>query len=139
MLVLNFKKYRSIDVTKVSLSWEPLERGRFVMGTVDIIEILLAQDVILSKMTTTERVSLLAEALKKDKEKSKKPQIYGYSGDPRIMARVLQYEEYPPFITLINGDENIKQFLSDGSHGTPDLIDKIMSMAQELLSQERNK
>ena len=73
-------KYKAIDLNAISGSWSPLEQGRFVLGTVSSIEMLLAQDCIISKMSEAERLDLLAEVRINCAVKQQKGEFYGETG-----------------------------------------------------------
>ena len=129
-------KYRSLDIVVVN-DWGPLETGEYIFGKVAFTEILMAQDAIISKMNETERSALLSEAVKKSTEKSQLAEEYGTSGQiytTWIVARVLQHENYAPFVQKVEESDALQRFIANGSLMSVDwldVLDEIISMAQE--------
>ena len=131
-------KYCSLDISLVSEDWELADRARYTLGTVAFIEILLVQDSIINKMTDAEKIDLITEALNKSNEKSELSGIYGpvdqmYTA--RIMAIVLQQQNYVPFMQMLEESDALQRFIDYGSFVSTDLLDEIISMAQEFLTQ----
>lgn len=132
------EKYCSLDITIVNEEWEPLARSEFVLGTVAYIEIILAQDEIISKMTDDEKRDLIAEALVKSAQKSQHSDVYGAIEQMYttwIIARVLYQENYAPFMQKVEESEDLQYFLDGGTSICFDVSDEIISAAQEFLSQ----
>jgi hypothetical protein len=132
------KKYCSLDITVVNEDWELLAIAEFTLGKVAFIEILLAQDEIISKMNESERHDLLTEALVKNDQKSQHSDVYGAIDQMYtmwIMARVLYQENYAPFMQKVEESEDLQYFLDSGISICTDVSDEIISAAQEFLSQ----
>lgn len=129
-------KYRSIDII-VDNDWGPLETGEYILGKVAFTEILMAQDAIISKLNKTERSALLSEAVNISAEKSQLAEAYGTNSQiytTWIVARVLQHENYAPFMQKVEESDALQLFIANGSvMGVDfvDLLDEIISMAQE--------
>jgi len=131
-------QYKTLDLSVANKDWEPKDRGEYTLGTVAFTEILMAQYEIINKMTEIERINVLSEAIKKNDEKHKFAEFYGQSGQAYtiwIMARVLKSENYAPFIQMVEENDNFQWFLSNCLWGTTDLMNAIISIAQEYLSQ----
>lgn len=129
-------KYRSLDIVVVN-DWGPLEAGEYIIGKVAFTEILMAQDAIISKLNKTERSALLSEAVNISAEKSQLAEAYGTNSQiytTWIVARVLQHENYAPFMQKVEESDALQLFITNGSvMGVDfvDLLDEIISMAQE--------
>ncbi|MDY6912472.1 MAG: hypothetical protein SVM79_08965 [Chloroflexota bacterium] len=131
-------KYKALDLSAVNEEWEPKDIGEFTLGTVAFMEILIAQHEIISKMTKSELLDLLTEAIEKNSEKLQYSESFGQSGrlySTWIIARVLQQENYMPFIQIIDENDNLQWYLSRGQYASTELLDEINSKAQEFLSQ----
>lgn len=131
-------KYRSLDIAEIK-GKETLEIAEYALRTVAFTEILLAQDTIIDKMDKDERTILVSEAIEKDKIKQQFPEIYGGLGGreytTRIMARVMQHENFAPFMQKIEESDSLQTFIATGSFARVALMDEITLMAQEFLSQ----
>ena len=132
------KKYCSLDITIVNESWALGSIAEFTLGKVAFIEIILAQDEIISKMTEGEKRELIAEALAKYDQKGQHSDVYGAIDQMYtmwIMARVLYQENYAPFMQKVEESEELQYFIDGGTSICFDVSDEIISAAQEFLSQ----
>lgn len=131
-------KYCSLNVSLMDQNWEPADRAKYTLGTVAFVEILLSQDDILSKMNDAGKISLITEALNKSTEKGQLSGTYG-SADQLytvlIIARVLQQENYAPFIQKMSESDDLRRFIDNGSFVGTDVLNELVSMAQGFLTQ----
>jgi hypothetical protein len=117
-------------------SWSSLERGQH-MVRIRNVEVLLAQQTIIDNMTDAERCELLIEAVAK--RELKEQYGYGFYGEEMsawVIGRVLQGEDYQPFMQQVAIDEILQSFLAQGSFSTENISCSIFSMAQQFLSEE---
>ncbi|HEX8426755.1 hypothetical protein [Hymenobacter sp.] len=93
-----------------------LQRGDYSFRF-SFVEMILAQDEYLAQLSASKRRTLLREALTKYNEK--KPltssfySTFGLSTSVFIMARVMQAEQYQPFLTAIRNDSDLEAFVAD--------------------------
>lgn len=88
-------------------------------------------------MTATERRELITEVLTKGELKEQYG--YGFYGKEMaawIMGRVLQSEDYQPFIQHLLIDETLRSFLTQGSFSNENMLQEIFSLAHQFLSEE---
>lgn len=108
-------KYRTMNPEVINRSWSLEKQGEYDSNFA-YIEMLLAQDITLTKLTEAERCDLLTEAVKKIGSKQKYVDIYGYFGQERtivLLGRILQQANYTPFTKKINQDEALESFLEN--------------------------
>ncbi len=87
--------YKKMNPSELDRSWSPNRLGSYTFNFT-YIEIILAQDEILSKMTTTERKNLLKQALNKYERKLLISDIYSQYGlktSAIIMGRILNVDD----------------------------------------------
>ena len=128
-------KYRTMNPA-LDESWSLLDRGQH-MATIRNVEVLLAQQTIIDDMTATECRDLITEVLAKGELKEQ--YSYGFYGEQMtawIIGRILQSEDYQPFIQLLAIDEALQSFLTKGSFSSENMLQEIFSLAHQFLSEE---
>lgn len=100
------------------------------------VELLLAQDEYLAQLSSAQRRSLLREA--RTKYAAKKPlvdDVYGYFGLKTavfVMARVMQAEQFGPFVSAVATDPKLQYFTAEAElQGQPQTLDTILTYAQQ--------
>ncbi len=129
-------RYRAMDPAAIGQGWTSLQRGQYAARFSDI-EILIAQDAILGKLTGAERRALIEEALHKIEAKQTGADVYGESGRQSsafVLGRILEQEAVPAFQAMVERDAMLRLFLSDGSASSPEIHDDIIRQANEFLS-----
>jgi len=129
------ERYRSMNPLAIDKGWTSEERGQYD-ARFTYIEILLAQEAILNKLTETERRDLLVEAIKKMDEKQQLADVYGHFGQERtawVMARILQCENYTPFTKQANEDPLLQDFIKTGTIATDAVLGSILVHARQFL------
>lgn len=127
-------KYRMMDPGAINQTWTLDQQGQYD-ARFTYIEMLLAQEAILAKLTATQQRDLLAEALRKSQSKQRHAEIYGHFGLERttlLMGRILQRENY--IMQKKIEDIALQEFLRSGTVTTDVVLDEILSQAQEFLS-----
>lgn len=71
--------YQGIDPSGIDPNWGPIKKGAFTFSIV-FIEVLLAHDNILARLTKSETNTLLTELLKKQEYKISHPEVYSIIG-----------------------------------------------------------
>ena len=107
------------------------------MFAISNIEVLLAQQTIIDNMTRAERRELVAEALIKDE--SKEQYGYGFYSEQMtawVIGRVLQSEDYQPFMQQLAIDKTLQTFLTLGSFHGENVSQGIFLLARQYLAEE---
>lgn len=102
------------------------------------IEILLAQEAALSNLQDTKRLILLAEAVKKFEAMLDQLDYYDFMNfDPNVylMGKVIHQEAAAQFNRNLEQDDALKNFMQYGSNASASVINKIVTLARELLTQ----
>lgn len=129
-------RYCKMDPEAIGEDWTLLQKGKYAVGFT-YIEMLLAQDDIISRLTPAERRDLLAECLQKSHSKQVYAEGYGYTGQANIawiMGRILQKEDAEGFNQKIRGNENLQIFLEGGSFMDEEILNDIFLQAQRYLA-----
>jgi hypothetical protein len=126
------ERYRKMDPEAIGESWTSLQRGDYDRGFT-YIEMLLAQDQVLSSLTQAERRDLLEVCLQKVRSKQAHAEVYGYSGQAYpvwIVGRILQMES-PGFAQGVQENASLQAFLERGSLTEVEDLNAILSFAQD--------
>ncbi|MDY7040242.1 MAG: hypothetical protein SVX38_05200 [Chloroflexota bacterium] len=129
-------RYRKMD-PETGENWTPLRSSNSSLDFT-FIEMLLAQDDILSKLTPAERRDLLAVSLEMVRSKQKHADIYSLFGQERtalIMGRILQMENFDAFNRKVQENETLQVFLGDGEFAGEKGLNDIFLQTQRFLSQ----
>ena len=111
------------------------QRGNYSF-TFSYVELLLAQDEYLSQLSAAQRRSLLREALAKyAAKKLLVDDVYGYFGlktTAFVLARVMQAEQFGPFVSAVATDSNLQHFATEAElQGQPRTLDIVLAYAQQ--------
>jgi len=99
------------------------------------IELLLTQPKVLNSLTSEEKDNLLLEARKKCSEKLLHDDYsnYGVHFPVRIMASILDMEDYPELITSSNR-LSAKKFIENGIYDDVSLFDEIINITDNYIN-----
>lgn len=125
------KKYKNMAVDSFEENGSLLDKGKYASKLYSL-EILIAQETILSQLQKDQKKQLIEECIKKSEEKSKYSEVYGmlsYMNIVLILGRVLTNENYEPLIQKIEVDKRTKSFLEQGSILDPILFDEILNFS----------
>lgn len=131
------KKYHSMNPEALDKRWGLEEQGQYD-ASFTYIEMLLAQDVILSKLTSSEQQDLLAAALAKGRAKQKHIEVYGHFGLERtalLLGRTLQKKNFVAFNQKIEADTTLQLFLNDAVTLPDALLNDIFTQTEMFLAQ----
>ena len=129
-------KYRNMNPAAIEAVWSLAQKGSYIMS-IGNIEILLAQDFILSNFTETQLLELIQVTHEKYVVKQQLAEIYGQTGQECsvwLMGKALQQVNYLPFEEQIHQDTTIQNFLGSGSYATDIVSNEIVSNAEQFLS-----
>ncbi|MCC5937637.1 MAG: hypothetical protein JJU34_10165 [Lunatimonas sp.] len=103
-------RYQQMKPACVATYEEEMKRGSFTLGFVPI-ELLLAQDIILDKLSPPQKKRLLSEALSKYRLKQRYHDDFGTRGGTAISlflcVRILKHAGFNPFIREFDREESL--------------------------------
>lgn len=131
------ERYKEMNPEAFDQNWSLLKKGEYA-AKFYFIEILIAQEAILSNLQTIQRKTLLKECIRKAQKKEKYPEVYGmlsFGNIGLIAGRIMWNEEFVPLIERTENDEKIKMFLQHAF--TPDgvLVEEIFNSAVQYLNE----
>jgi hypothetical protein len=127
--------YKTMDPYNFDESWSDLQKGQYTAEFAKI-EILLAQEVILSSLKQNERFLLLQEAVNKQKAMQQYPMYdrRNQESNAYLMGKILQ-KDCPDIINKASQDKpNLQAFLQRGSMASKDTNAEIVSLAQKMVN-----
>lgn len=130
-------RYRTMVPATIKDDWTLLQKGLYA-ASIENIEILLAQDVILHNLIETQCQDLIKEATAKYQAKQKYGQIYRQSGQEctaRLIGKGLLQVRYVPFEQKIQQDISLQNFLDTGSFANDSILNEIYSQAEQFLAE----
>lgn len=129
-------KYIKMDPKALNVNWSIKKQGDYALKFY-FIEILIAQNAILSTLQKTERESLLKECIRKAQEKIQNSQFYGTSSFTTIgliVGRILLIEKFDLLGQRIQTDTKINDFLQDGSIPEATYVNELLIFASQYLA-----
>ncbi|MEW6557837.1 MAG: hypothetical protein AB1349_10865 [Elusimicrobiota bacterium] len=137
-LLAKYRQIRKLDRQSIQK-----EFGEFGVFYFRCFEIVISQNIILSKLSEEEKVKLLRECIWKYHERQKHPNTYGYVSKHRVkshetlllMGRILENEEYKPFKLKIQDKKYLRDFL-DGAVWASD-TDEIIPEVEKFLKNKK--
>lgn len=121
-------RYRQMGPQCLPSDASEIEQGAYSF-TFTHIEMILAQDDYLTKLSAKDRKTLLREALTKYQQKNAAADIYGIFGlktTAFLLARIMQVERYKPFLQAISSDSYLQVFTDhvelQSRHETLDIV-----------------
>jgi len=131
-------RYKNMSPNNVSKDWSLLQQGTHT-AKFRHIEILIAQETILTALKDNERLTLLNEVVKKHQTMSQ-TSIFGYPNaetNTFLMGRILQKNDDDKFNQIISNNKKIDVFLKSGNLFVADLVQEIFSYAEQYLDIKR--
>jgi hypothetical protein len=128
-------KFKAVDPTAIGEDWTDLQKGCYVFNLIDI-ETLLAQQAIISNLGDAQYPDLVRECLVKINTERQSEMYGGISKESClwVIARVLQYAIYEPFIRKVAADRLYQDFVARGFYATDDVENDIYAQAEEYLA-----
>lgn len=124
--------YCATDPAAIEDDWTDIEKGEYAINLMHI-EIILAQEEILDSLTSTQLRVLVEECLIKYHQKQQVPEAYGNYGlqsTLRLMGRVLEHENYGPFMEKVSEKQFFQDFLDTGSWLNDEMKAEILANAE---------
>ena len=127
--------YKTMDPHNFSESWSNLKKGKYTSEFAKI-EILLAQEEILSSLKQNERFLLLKESVEKQRAMKKYPMYDRRNQEPNayLMGKIMQKDNSAIINQVLQRKPNLQVFLQQGSMASKDIIDEIVSCAQSIVN-----
>ena len=129
-------KYRNMNPAAIEADWPQVRKQTYAVS-IGNIEILLAQDSVLSDFTERQLIEIIQVTREKYLIKEQLAEIYGQTGQKRsiwLMGKVLRRVNYLPFEKQIHRDTTIQDFLGNGSYATDVVLRQITSNVEQFLS-----
>jgi hypothetical protein len=130
--------YGDKDPAAFQENWTDIQKVQYGMSFSDI-EVLLAQDQVLTSLSQVQCSHLLEDTLDKYNVKIQNPEYYGIFGTNCslfLMGRILQRLNYAPFITHINEDEGFSTYITKGSFPNTQIVDEILLQIEQYLAEK---
>ncbi len=131
------KKYESMDPSAIDSNWTSIRKGKHSFDFF-FIELLLAQDEVISNMTNEERMQLLKDSNYKFKEKEKHQDIFGFIGFTNnilLMGRIMLKENYKPFVQAVSLDSKLNKILQDALPVNGEEMEKIIKHVKQCINE----
>jgi len=130
--------YDKMDPGAIDKSWTSIEKGKYSFKFFSI-EILLAQDEVISNLSKNDRIKLLRESHKKLKVRQQHPKVYGFMGFTNsvlLMGRIMLKEKYEPFVKLISRDTKLNGILQKATPISKEHMSEIVKLVEKYLEQK---
>ena len=128
----------SINTTDYNTTKYPTDYGSYKYYTY-CLEVFLAQQVYLNNISTAKKIELLTDLFVKQNFRNGQPGILGIEGPSFVMARLMYYSNYQPFVNIYNQDPNIRQIVTYGTRIVENNKILIITNAQNYLNLLENK
>lgn len=132
------EKYGKMDPNAIDSNWTSIEKGKYSLKFF-FIEILLAQDEVISNLSKNDRMQLLRESHKKIIAKQQHPEVYGLMGftnNTLLMGRIMLKENYAPFVKLVSKDAKLNGILKNAMHISKEYMSEMVKHAEKYLKQK---
>lgn len=106
-------KYASIDTVHYNLKLYPMDFGGFKWYTYNL-EVFMAQEVYLKSATDKQRLALLNELFVKQSIRKGQQGDFLVEGPTFVMARMMYYYNYKPFMDIANQNHQIQYLIEFG-------------------------
>lgn len=129
------KKYAAMSPDALDSKWEIIQQGRYVLEFVKI-EILLAQDAVLTGLKKDKLDILLNEALFKHEAMVQNP-AYGnliFRANAYLMGKIMMSVDFDSLDKKSRQNENFNKFLRSGLPYSGELINEIVLLAKQYLN-----
>jgi len=127
------EKYGKIDPGAIDGNWTSIEKGEYSFKFFSV-EILLAQDAVITNLSKNDRILLLRESHKKMTEKQQHPEVYGlvaFTNNALLMGRIMLKENYAPFVKSVSDDARLKGTLQKAMFIGREYISEIVKHAEK--------
>jgi len=127
--------YKKMDPHNFDESWSNLQKGQYTAEFAKI-EILLAQEAMLSSLKQDERFLLLQKSVNKQKAMQHYPMYDQKNQEPNayLMGKIMQKDNPILINQIIQQDVNVQAFLQRGSMAAKETINEIVSLAQKIVN-----
>jgi hypothetical protein len=132
------ERYKTMDPAAIGKDWSSEKRGFYSMSFQNI-EILLAQDSILTNLSETQHNDLIKQGLIKIQAKQQNQSIYGINGlesSAWVISKALKQAKFETFLQKFQTDEDLQRFLDTGSFLSDTDLNQILSQAQQYLNEK---
>ena len=128
-------RYQQLKPTCILNLKDEIARGDYSFALTEQ-EMVMAQDEYLAQLSSAQRHALLQEALTKYAEKKSLGKdtyfIFDWKTTAFVMARVMQAEQYQPFLSAVNADDYLRVFTTDVElQGRPQTLDVVIKYAED--------
>ena len=130
--------YVPLDPGGFSENWTVVQKAAF-MADLAHLELLIAQDAVISSLSSEQKIFLLRSILVKQKSKHDNVKMYGALGlevSAFLAARLLLDEQYGHFVEAYNGDADLKVFTRNGMLTNGRNVDDIMRIAKQYVEMQ---
>lgn len=127
------KYYKNLDLGKMK------SEDKFHALRIEYIEMLIAQESVLSNMDLSERSELIDISLKKLKTKKEKyDDIYSQKGSYILIGRILK-KDNPDFGDYVNKNKKFKEFIDKGSNvsATTEELDELIKKFGHIMEDKK--
>lgn len=134
--VVMLKFYSKLNPGHLDDGWTLRKKGEFAFK-IRYIELLLAQDLMLSQLNSTQRRQLLKAAIQKLESKNQNLAVYGLMSlntPTLIIGRLLEKDNRQRFRRQVGESDKLKLFLKSARLIDSGLIDQIVAEAKEYLN-----
>jgi hypothetical protein len=130
-----YEIYRVMNPDSFDESWDDLQKGKFV-AKFAMIEILLAQEAILSSLEQDGRFLLLRESVNKQRAMQDYPMYDRTNQEPNayLMGKIMQKDNSDLINQVAHQKSKLEVFLQRGSMASRDIIGDIVSLAQGIVN-----
>ncbi len=132
------ERYGKMDPAAIDSTWTSVKKGEYSLKFFSI-EILLAQEEVITNLSKNNRIQLLRESHKKMTAKQKHPEIYGLMGltnNALLMGRIILKEKYAPFVKSISRDSRLNGILQNAMPISKKYISEIVKHVEKYLEQK---
>jgi hypothetical protein len=132
------EKYKKMDPEAFDQNLSLIKKGEYA-AKFYYVEILIAQETILSNLQPIQRKLLLEECIRKFKEKEKYPEVYdalSYRNILLIAGRIMAIEKFDPLINKTEIDKRLKVFLQNGFTPDANIVKELFNLAVQYLNQK---
>jgi len=129
-------KYQEMNPGAINKKWNNLQRSEFFFSFLNI-ERLLAQHMILARLSDDEIHNLISEAIIKVEVKKQHEDFFGWLGieySAWLVGRSLEHLGYPPLLNRISTRPSVRFFLVNGSSSDEALRDELLSLGKQYLA-----
>jgi hypothetical protein len=132
------QKYRSMDPSSYPREWSSVKKGQFIYEYL-FIEMLLAQDKIIAKLSSDRKIELAKECLKKYEGKVIEKDLFGLVGlshTSYVMLKTLNMEDDKDYKSLHGKDEKVKAFQETANVIDIETLSKIREVTMSYINKQ---